>query len=69
MKKYITRDKLADFVSRMWDAGIRVDAEPEKKQVVVHLKDGGYEWIPIYEKTTYDELISSLLPSDNVDEQ
>ena len=69
MKKYITRDKLADFVDKMWAAGIMVDTEPQKGQVVVHLPNGKYEWVPVYEKTSYDALIASLLENDNVEEQ
>lgn len=67
--KYITRDKLADILEKMWSAGIRVDFEPQRKQITIHKPDGNYEWIPVYDKTSYDELIASLLPSDNVDEQ
>lgn len=69
MKKYITRDKLADFVDKMWAAGVRVDIEPQNGQVVVHLSTGKYEWVPVYEKTSYDALIASLLQDDHVDEQ
>ena len=69
MKKYITRDKLADFIDKMWAAGVKVDTEPHNGQVVVHLPNGKYEWVPVYEKTSYDALISSLLQDDHVDEQ
>lgn len=70
MKKYITRDKLADFISRMWDAGINVDIEPANKQIVIKKTDGRYEWIPVYDKTSYEELIDSLISlANDVDEQ
>lgn len=62
MEKYITKDKIADFVMKMWDAGIRVDVEPEKHQLCIHCKSGySYVWLPVYEKASYEELVDSIL--------
>jgi hypothetical protein len=61
MEKYITKDKIADFVMKLWEEGIRVDLEPDKKQLCIHLKKGGYKWLPVYEKASYDELIESFI--------
>lgn len=61
MEKYITKDKVADFVMKLWDKGIAVNLEPERKQLVIHKKDGGYEWVPVYEKASYDELVASFI--------
>ena len=63
MKKYYTTsDKVGEFVARMYAAGIRVDAEPESKQLVVHLPDGGYEWVHVFGKGSFDELCATFLP-------
>ena len=35
MEKYITREKLADFVMRMWDANIRVDMTPSSGNITL----------------------------------
>jgi hypothetical protein len=61
MEKYITKDKIADFVMKLWEEGIRVDLEPDKKQLCIHLKNGRYKWLPVYEKASYDELIESFI--------
>lgn len=67
MEKYITKDKIADFVMEMWDAGIRVDIEPEKNQLCVHSKSGyNYVWLPVYESASYEELVDSFInPKEN----
>lgn len=41
MKKYITKDKLADFVMKMWDAGIRVETRPSESYVTLWSSDLG----------------------------
>lgn len=61
MEKYITKDKVADFVMKLWEEGITVELEPNKKQLCIHLKNGRYKWLPVYEKASYDELVASFL--------
>jgi hypothetical protein len=61
MEKYITKDKVADFVMKLWDKGIAVNLEPERNQLVICKKDGGYAWLPVYEKASYDELVESFI--------
>jgi hypothetical protein len=46
---------------KLWEEGIRVDLEPDKKQLCIHLKKGGYKWLPVYEKASYDELVESFI--------
>lgn len=63
MKKYyITSDKVGEFVARMYANGVRVDAEPDSSQLVVHLPNGGFEWIHIFGKSSFEELCSAFLP-------
>lgn len=68
MKKYyITSDKVGEFVARMYATGIRVDAEPGTNQLIVHLQNGGYEWIHVFDKGSFDELCAAFLPkTDNL---
>lgn len=64
-KYYITSDKIGEFVARMYAAGIRVDAEAESSQLVVHLPNGGYEWIHVFGKSSFDELCATFIsPTD-----
>ena len=46
-KYYITSDKVGEFIQRMYDKGIRVDAEPEDNRLTLHKPEGGYEWIKV----------------------
>lgn len=59
-KYYITSDKVGEFIQRMYDKGIRVDADPTTKQVTVHTPQGGYEWIKVFEKGSFEELCSKF---------
>lgn len=61
MEKYITKDKVTDFVMRLWDKGIAVTLEPERKELVIRKKDGGYVWLPVYEKGSFDEMVASVI--------
>ena len=64
MDKLITKDMVADFVMKLWDKGITVHLEPERNQLVICKKNGGYEWLPVYEKATYDELVASFIDEE-----
>ena len=61
-KYYITSDKVGEFVARMYAAGIRVDVEPESNQLAVYLPNGGYEWVHVFDKGSFDELCAAFLP-------
>lgn len=70
MQKYITRDKLTDFVEKMWDAGIRCDLKPEQSAISLWSKDlDKVEYVDVVSELSYDEMIRgiqcSLLPKDN----
>jgi hypothetical protein len=67
MVKYITRDKLADFVEKMWDAGIRVDLKPSISSMTLWSENiEKMEHVDVVDKRSYEGLINevkcSLLP-------
>jgi hypothetical protein len=64
MDKYITSDKIADFAIKMWEQGVSVDLRPNERKLIVTKKNGCYEFIPVYDKASYDELISSCIRED-----
>jgi hypothetical protein len=63
-KYYITADKVGEFIQRMYEKGIRVDAEPGDAQLAVHKPDGGYEWIKVFSKGSFEELCSAFIPNE-----
>ena len=61
MQKYITRDKLTDFVEKMWDAGIRCDLKPEQSAFSLWSKDlYKVEYVDVIDKGTYDNLVNEV---------
>lgn len=55
-KNYITSDKIGEFVQRMYEKGIKAEANPEKMEICVTLGAGRYEWIKIFTKSSFEEL-------------
>lgn len=60
-KFYITSDKIGEFIQRMYEAGIRVDSEPESNRLCLHKPEGGYEWIKVFKKSSFDELCEAFI--------
>lgn len=61
MRKYITRDKLADFVEKMWDAGIKCDVKPKDSQITLWSEDHSIiEYVDVVSKKTYENLINEV---------
>lgn len=61
MQKYITKDKLADFVEKMWDAGIRCDLKPNLSSITLWSKDlDKVEYVDVVDKRSYDNLINEV---------
>lgn len=61
MTKYITRDKLADFVEKMWDAGIKVDLKPSISSMTLWSKDlEKMELVDVVDKRSYESLINEV---------
>lgn len=59
-KFYITADKVGEFVAKMYDKDIRVDADPNCAQLTVHKPGGGYEWIKVFNKGSFEELCKAF---------
>ena len=64
-KYYITSDKVGEFIQRMYDAGIRVDSEPERDRLSLHKPEGGYEFIKVFKKSSFAELCYVFLPKES----
>ena len=61
MAKYITRDKLADFVEKMWDAGIKVDLKPSISSMTLWSEDlEKCDYVDVVDKRSYDSLINEV---------
>ena len=61
MTKYITRDKLADFVEKMWDAGIRTELNPRGSTMSLWSDDlKTVEYVEVVDKRTYENLIDEV---------
>lgn len=64
-KYYITSDKVGEFIQRMYDKGIRVDAEAKDDRLALHKPDGGYEWIKVFRTNSFEELCCAFLPKES----
>ena len=61
MQKYITRDKLVDFVEKMWDAGIIVELKPKDSTMTLWSEDlDKVEYVDVVDKRTYDSLVNEV---------
>lgn len=58
MKKYITSDKIGEFCQSMSNAGIPVMVDNDS--ISVRHCDGSYTFITIYQKNTFDKLVSEV---------
>lgn len=59
-KYYITSDKVGEFIQRMYDKGTRVDAEPQESRLSLHKPEGGYEFIKVFSKGSFEELCETF---------
>lgn len=55
-KYYITADKVGEFIQRMYEKGIKAEGDPKCQQITVTKPNGGYEWIKVYHKGSFEEL-------------
>ena len=70
MENFITKDKLADFITKMWDAGIKCDLNPGQSRISLFSKDfDKVEHVTVVNERAYGELVRSiqcsLLPIDD----
>ena len=61
---YITSDKVGEFIQRLYGKGIKAEANPEREEVCITLPQGGYEWIKIYRKGSFEELCNMFNPTN-----
>lgn len=62
MEKYITRDKLTDFVEQMWDLGIKCELRPDEQECVLWSDGfGTMEHIAVVDKRSYNGLIEEIM--------
>lgn len=55
-KYYITADKVGEFIAAMFAKGIKAEADPKSYQIIVSKPNGGYEWIKVFRKGSFEEL-------------
>lgn len=55
-KYYITSDKVGEFIQRMFDKGVHASVDPSMNQITVTKPSGGYEWIKVFRKGSFEEL-------------
>lgn len=70
MEKFILKEDLADFVTKMWESGIKCDLKPRESRLVLWSDDlDKMEHVDVVEPRAYKELVReiecSLLPIDN----
>ncbi len=70
MQNFISRDQLADFIEKMWDAGIKCDLKPGQSTITLWSEDfDKVEYVEVRSQRSYSELVRgiqcSLLPIDN----
>lgn len=61
MEKYITKDKLPDFVLKMWEAGCSVETKPSESRLNVWDKESRLTYVKVFDKTTYDSMVSEII--------
>ena len=64
-KYYVTEDRLADFIARMWAEGIKVSADPNSSDLTIYLKGGGYEYVRVFKKNSFNELCDAIVSPNN----
>lgn len=59
MKRYITSDKVGEFVQTLYKEGFKM-VMVQQEQISVKLSNDCYEFIDIYNKCSYDALLDSI---------
>lgn len=63
MKKYITSDKVGEFVQTLHENGFKYIAV-ESERVSVKHDDGSYTFIEIFQKGSYEALVQSVINTE-----
>ena len=61
MKQYILRERLADFLEKAWDAGVRVELDPEKSTIIVNSPSYYANHLDVLDGNKYDDMVSSVI--------
>ena len=61
MEKYITREQLADFVMRMWDANIRVDLRPSNNSITLWTDTLGKHAFVTVGDADYENIVADVI--------
>ena len=61
MEKYITREQLADFVIRMWDANIRVDLRPSSNSITLWTDTLGKHTFVTVGDADYENIVADVI--------
>ena len=64
MSNYITRDKLTDFIEKMWDAGMRIELMPKTNTIAVIDSQYHTEYVNVFSKQSFDSLVESLIKKE-----
>lgn len=60
MEKYITSDKIGQFVQALYESGKFSYIQVEGKQISVRKEDGDYIFIQVFNKMSFDELVKGV---------
>lgn len=63
MKKYITSDKVGEFVQTLHEHGFKYVAV-EPNQIAVRHGDESYTFIEIFQKRSFDDLVQSVINTE-----
>jgi hypothetical protein len=61
MKQYILRERLADFLEKAWDAGVRVELNPTNGYVIVYSPSYHSEYLDVLDGNSYDDMVSNVI--------
>jgi hypothetical protein len=62
MKRYITSDKVGEFVQSLFAAGLKVQVDGDS--IAVHHSDHSFTFVEIYEKGTLEKLITDIIENE-----
>lgn len=69
MKQYILRERLADFLEKAWDAGVRVELNPKNGYVIVYSPSYHSEYLDVLDGNSYDDMVSNVIAAAKGDAQ
>lgn len=61
MEKYITSDKIGQFVQALYESGKFSYIQIDSNQISVKKESGEYIFIKIFDKTSWDDLVKEVI--------